>query len=1165
MPQDILITPNKNSSTTQGKIDFTGKGASASTITLKVLDDSTLSFEGTAGQLFSITPVLASGTIFSVNDISGVPMIDVDASGLVRLAPLGGTVYSNTLYSVTKTVAGAGNSLTLKAGDGLTSGAGGNILLQPGLQATTGGDGIVIVRQPSGTAGTDEIQLSHDGTKASIINKDGVLQLGGSHIALRTTANNAKTNLTAGVIYCDGVYASNVINANGETNDSYSWAIDGSSFNWNQSFNIRVGWSHIKGYANCGIAYTGDNTNGRRSTLEVTDGSTGGGAWAYRSSTTIVNTSYNDLNLSGHSAFQRLNATAATTITGIAPASNAGGAGVGQPTWIHTDGRILWLYNVGTFNITLKHDSVSSTAGNRLYTETSGDLIIGPGRCAQLVYDGTSSRWRATAENYPYTFPTADGTNGQVLTTNGSGTLSWSTATGLGGSGTTNYIVKFTGSTTAGNSQIFDNGTNVGIGTASPNSKVTIGADFASITGMTIDTGNGTDSGLVMRKAASKAAMGFLPWDSDTYITSGTYYDGGAWVHHNANVNSQIFQFTPGNGVYWYASSNSSVSWNVANGITLWNNSGTWVQPVDTVGTGGSTVNALGTALIRVSPSSQNTYAALELRTLNAGTYGGAGLMAVNDTNYDSNLVFYTNPAGSTTRAERMRIHKNGDIGIAVGGKIAQGLGFAGNASATSYNYIDLYNGTTGELGLRTVGSFPLICYTANTERMRIDSSGNVGIGSNTSAYRLKVQSSGSSALQITSAGANIGGPTMDLYDSTNGTEAIFSCVGGGIALGAYSNHPLRLIVNTTERVTIDTAGNVGVGNTSPGARLQVDTGAVGTKGLIIKGAASQSATLQEWQNNSGTALASVDSAGNISANSVSAGSVSPTTLYTNNWFTGGSIYTFSRVFIRNDNLPSTVGNYIELFECARARSSPIQIFINANDTNQGKFYNIIFDSTFNGGSGGIVIPNYVGSQSASDDFELEIAHIDANYSRFRLKRTAGTTGRAFQAFINIQVGNTGADSVQLKYGTGTSTLGSTEYGNNTYLTGSIAAFNASTYSGAGRSLFLYGANGQTSGAGGSIVLQPGLQATTGGNGVVVVRAPGGTAGTDELQIYHDGTNGQIINKDTGGDLKVQLGDSRYFTVARTSNNAYYVSIDPATGISCGNHGFGVTTQNHLD
>ena len=36
------------------------------------------------------------------------------------------------------------------------------------------------------------------------------------------------------------------------------------------------------------------------------------------------------------------------------------------------------------------------------------------------------------------------------------------------GTGTTNYLPKFTGSTTVGNSQVFDNGTNVGIGTATP-------------------------------------------------------------------------------------------------------------------------------------------------------------------------------------------------------------------------------------------------------------------------------------------------------------------------------------------------------------------------------------------------------------------------------------------------------------------------------------------------------------------------------------------------------------------------------------------------------------------------------------------------------------------------------------------------------------------------
>jgi hypothetical protein len=43
---------------------------------------------------------------------------------------------------------------------------------------------------------------------------------------------------------------------------------------------------------------------------------------------------------------------------------------------------------------------------------------------------------------------------------------------GVSGSGTTNYVSKFTASGTIGNSQIFDNGTNVGIGTSSPTAKL---------------------------------------------------------------------------------------------------------------------------------------------------------------------------------------------------------------------------------------------------------------------------------------------------------------------------------------------------------------------------------------------------------------------------------------------------------------------------------------------------------------------------------------------------------------------------------------------------------------------------------------------------------------------------------------------------------------------
>jgi len=57
------------------------------------LNNGSLSWEGSAGQLFSITNNLTSGSIFSVNDVSGIPSIDVDADGTIQLAPFGASEY----------------------------------------------------------------------------------------------------------------------------------------------------------------------------------------------------------------------------------------------------------------------------------------------------------------------------------------------------------------------------------------------------------------------------------------------------------------------------------------------------------------------------------------------------------------------------------------------------------------------------------------------------------------------------------------------------------------------------------------------------------------------------------------------------------------------------------------------------------------------------------------------------------------------------------------------------------------------------------------------------------------------------------------------------------------------------------------------------------------
>jgi len=87
--KNIRITTSKNK-TTFPNIVFTGSSAGASVVTLEVLDDNTVSFTSNEGQIFSLDSNLSTGTIWSVNDISGYPLLRADvgaASGAtIRIA-----------------------------------------------------------------------------------------------------------------------------------------------------------------------------------------------------------------------------------------------------------------------------------------------------------------------------------------------------------------------------------------------------------------------------------------------------------------------------------------------------------------------------------------------------------------------------------------------------------------------------------------------------------------------------------------------------------------------------------------------------------------------------------------------------------------------------------------------------------------------------------------------------------------------------------------------------------------------------------------------------------------------------------------------------------------------------------------------------------------------
>jgi len=78
-------------------------GQTGDPIYMSVLEDNSISFEGSQGQLFSISPNLTTGYIWAVNDISGVPLLRSSVGGTIGIAEFGGVVgigQTNPIYKL---------------------------------------------------------------------------------------------------------------------------------------------------------------------------------------------------------------------------------------------------------------------------------------------------------------------------------------------------------------------------------------------------------------------------------------------------------------------------------------------------------------------------------------------------------------------------------------------------------------------------------------------------------------------------------------------------------------------------------------------------------------------------------------------------------------------------------------------------------------------------------------------------------------------------------------------------------------------------------------------------------------------------------------------------------------------------------------------------------
>ena len=376
------------------------------------------------------------------------------------------------------------------------------------------------------------------------------------------------------------------------------------------------------------------------------------------------------------------------------------------------------------------------------------------------------------------------------------------------GTGTTNYLPKFTGTSTIGNSLVFDNGTNVGIGTATPDGKLDIAqgmsdgstsaftnphlaltatsaTNFTGFVGMTFATSDSVNYGFSYGALRSEGGVGDLIWRQHFNSAQGTQlmrltYNGnlGLGVTPSAwNIGSPVIQMGTGvhffgagiqaqmgsnnfyNGSnYIYSSSNFASRYFQNNGQHIWD-----TAPSGTAGnaisfTQAMTLNASGNLSIG------NTNDTYKLDVSGTGRFSGSITSLINIAGIQNQLIL-----------ENLNTAEGAD------GNSIYFKGYQGSLAK-----ISAYGIPTQQVG----GYLQLQSYSDNTTAnigLIIHQNGNVGIGTTSPANTLHV--------------AGVGRIDTGLYFVNGGT--------GGAFVWNIANESLRFGTNDTERMRITSGGNV--------------------------------------------------------------------------------------------------------------------------------------------------------------------------------------------------------------------------------------------------------------------------------------------------------------------------------------------------------------------
>jgi hypothetical protein len=401
------------------------------------------------------------------------------------------------------------------------------------------------------------------------------------------------------------------------------------------------------------------------------------------------------------------------------------------------------------------------------------------------------------------------------------------------GTGTTNFLPKFTGSSALGNSQIFDNGTSVGIGTTTPNSsyKLDINGnaklfyllEFLPSSGRTAIGVNGTDfeiyngsiaqtrltinqSGNVGIGTTSPQTLLSIQTSGDQNVlspiitsqTSGVTYTGLYSIRDGAGDQRGLaFQ------VY-----TANVGLNERMRIT---SSGELL-----VGTTSALLSASGRGVVEINGTSSSVIG------LKVGNSLGSYLYS---TNTDTELYSTNALKFAVAGAERMRLTAAGNFGIGTTSP-SERLEVQNGAAGAK---IRVSNSGGGFASLECSSNASSVAQLTFTNQLSLIG-GNVGIGTTSPDSRLHLGTNVNQSIKVNSANANAAylgifndaaaltvnrdPATGNIQDATKATSAVYV---RGEASNGYITFETTATnnVNSTERMRITAGGNVGIGTTA--------------------------------------------------------------------------------------------------------------------------------------------------------------------------------------------------------------------------------------------------------------------------------------------------------------------------------------------------------------